>query len=57
MNVICHEAEHVQANVMGLDAVSQAVEKPLAVAVVEKDVPPIISANGGVIDSAFIFNS
>ena len=57
VDVIGHQAEHVQANVMGLDAVSQAVEKPLAVAVVEEDVPPIIPANGDVIDSAFIFNS
>jgi len=42
---------------MSLDAVSQAVKKPLAVAVVEEDVPPIIPANGNVIDSAVIFNS
>jgi len=57
VKVIRHQAEHVQANVMGLDAVSQAVKKPLAVSVVEENVPPIIAANGDVIDSAFIFNS
>jgi hypothetical protein len=42
---------------VGLDAVSQAVEKALPVAVVAKDIPPIVPANGNVIDSTFIFNA
>ena len=57
VNVIAHQAEHVQANFMGLDAAGQAIEKMLAITVVKKDLPPIIAAYGNVIDSTFIFNS
>ena len=46
MNVIGHQAEHVKANLVGFDAVGQAITETLAVAVVAKDVPPVVPTNG-----------
>ena len=42
---------------MCLDAVSQAATEALPVAVVAKDVPPIVPANRNVIDGALVFNT
>ena len=42
---------------MCLDAVGQAVAEALPVAVVAKDVSPIVPANSNVMDGAFVFNS
>jgi hypothetical protein len=42
---------------MRLNAAGKAIEKALPVAIIKKDVPPIIPTNGNVIDSPFIFNS
>ena len=57
VNVIGHQAEHVKADFVRLDAVSQAVAEALPVAVVAKDVPAIVPANGNVIDCALVFNA
>ena len=57
VDVVRHQAEHVQANLVKLDAVGQAVEETVAVAVVDENVPPIVPANGNVIDCALILNA